>query len=81
MRLVGLIGFIIAMWLMILVVSSFLVIVVPRMDDILIKNLGYNRLTVSIIEALTSISSIMILIFGLSKMKNYYMQKKLKYIK
>jgi hypothetical protein len=77
MRLVGLIGFIIAMWLMILVVSSFLVIVVPRMDDVLIKNLGYNRLTVSIIEALTSISSIMILIFGLSKMKNYYMQKKL----
>jgi hypothetical protein len=78
MRLVGLIGFIIAMWLMILVVSSFLVIVVPRMDDVLIKKLGYNRLTVSIIEALTSISSIMILIFGLSKMKNYYMQKKLK---
>jgi hypothetical protein len=78
MRLVGLIGFVIVMWLMILVVSSFLVIVVPRMDDVLIKNLGYNRLTVSIIEALTSISSIMILIFGLSKMKNYYMQKKLK---
>jgi hypothetical protein len=78
MRLVGLIGFIIAMWLMILVVSSFLVIVVPRLDDVLIKNLGYNRLTVSIIEALTSILSIMILIFGLSKMKNYYMQKKLK---
>ena len=78
MRLVGLIGFIISMWLMILVVSSFLVIVVPRMDDVLIKNLRYNRLTVSIIEALTSISSIMILIFGLSKMKNYYMQKKLK---
>jgi|GraSoiStandDraft_46_1057282.scaffolds.fasta_scaffold254019_1 uncharacterized protein YqhQ len=81
MRLVGLMGFVTAMWLMILVVSSFLVIVVPRMDDVLIKNLGYNRLTVSIIEALTSISSIMILIFGLSKMKNYYMQKKLKYIK
>ena len=78
MRLVGLIGFVTAMWLMILVVSSFLVIVVPRMDDVLIKNLGYNRLTVSIIEALTSISSIIILIFGLSKMKNYYMQKKLK---
>jgi uncharacterized protein YqhQ len=78
MRLVGLMGFVTAMWLMILVVSSFLVIVVPRMDDVLIKNLGYNRLTVSIIEALISISSIMILIFGLSKMKNYYMQKKLK---
>ena len=78
MRLVGLIGFVISMWLMILVVSSFLVIVVPRMDDVLIKNLGYNRLIVSIIEALTSISSIMILIFGLSKMKNYYMKKKQK---
>jgi hypothetical protein len=78
MGLVGLMGFVTAMWLMILVVSSFLVIVVPRMDDVFIKNLGYNRLAVSIIEALTSISSILILIFGLSKMKNYYMQKKLK---
>ena len=76
MRLVGLIGFIIAMWLIILVISSFRSNCLPRMDDVLIKNLGYNRLTVSIIEALTSISSIMILIFGLSKMKNYYMQKK-----
>jgi hypothetical protein len=78
MGLVGLMGFVTAMWLMVLVVSSFLVIVVPRMDDVFIKNLGYNRLAVSIIEALTSISSILILIFGLSKMKNYYMQKKLK---
>ena len=77
MRLVGLMGFVTAMWLMILVVSSFLVIFVTRIDVVLIKNFGYNRLTVSIIEALISISSIVILIFGLSKMKNYYMQKKL----
>lgn len=77
MRFVGLMGFVTAMWLMILVVSAFLVIFVPRIDVVLIKHFGYSRLTVSIIEALISISSIVILIFGLSKMKNYYMQKKL----
>jgi hypothetical protein len=77
MRSVSLIGFVTVMWLMILIVSAFLVIFVPRMDVVLIRNLGYNRVTVSIFEALVSISSIVILIFVLSKMKNYYMRKKL----
>jgi len=77
MRSISLIGFVTVMWLMILVVSAFLVIFVPRMDVVLIKNLGYNRITVSIFEAFISISSVVILIFGLSKMKNYYMRKKL----
>ena len=77
MRSVSLIGFVTVMWLMILIVSAFLVIFVPRMDIVLIRNLGYNRVTVSIFEALVSISSIVILIFILSKMKNYYMRKKL----
>ena|GEM_PF-610680 len=77
MRSVSLIGFVTVMWLMILTVSAFLVIFVPRMDVVLIRNLGYNRVTVSIFEALVSISSIVILIFVLSKMKNYYMRKKL----
>jgi hypothetical protein len=78
MRLIGLLGFVTIMWLMILTVSAFLVIFVPRMDVVLIRNFGYNKLTVSIIEALTSISSIVILIFGLSMVKNHYMQRKLK---
>ena len=77
MRSVSLIGFVTVMWLMILIVSAFLVIFVPRMDVVLIRNLGYNRVTVSIFEALVSISSIVILIFVLSKMKNYYIRKKL----
>jgi hypothetical protein len=77
MRAVSLIGFVTVMWLMILIVSAFLVIFVPRMDIVLIRNLGYNRVTVSMFEALVSISSIVILIFVLSKMKNYYMKKKL----
>jgi hypothetical protein len=77
MRAVSLIGFVTVMWLMILIVSAFLVIFVPRMDVVLIRNLGYNRVTVSMFEALVSISSIVILIFVLSKMKNYYMKKKL----
>ena len=77
MRSISLIGFVTVMWLMILVVSAFLVIFVPRMDVVLIRNLGYNRITVSIFEAFISILSIVILIFVLSKMKNYYMRKKL----
>ena len=77
MRSISLIGFVTVMWLMILIVSAFLVIFVPRMDVVLIRNLGYNRVTVSIFEALVAISSIVILIFVLSKMKNYYMRKKL----
>ena len=77
MRSVSLIGFVTVMWLMILIVSAFLAIFVPRMDVVLIRNLGYNRVTVSIFEALVAISSIVILIFVLSKMKNYYMRKKL----
>jgi hypothetical protein len=45
-------------------------------DRILLRN-GYARLIVSSIEALISISSVIMLILLLNKMKNVYMQKKL----
>lgn len=62
---------------MVLVVAAFLTILVPRLDIILLGN-GYNRLTVSTIEAVISILAVVLLIFVLSSMKKYYMQKKLR---
>jgi hypothetical protein len=76
MRLTGLFGFVIMMWIIILVESAFLVFVVPMVDRILLGN-GYGKLIVSSIEAFISISSVVMLIFMLNKMKNLYMQKKL----
>jgi hypothetical protein len=46
------------------------------LDHILIRN-GYSRLIVSSIEALISISSVVMLIFVFNRMKNIYMEKKL----
>ena len=76
MKLTGLFGFVTMMWIIILVESAFLVFVVPTVDSILLRN-GYGRLIVSSTEALISISSVIMLIFLLNKMKNVYMQKKL----
>ena len=76
MKVTGLFGFVMIMWIIILVESAFLVFVVPMVDRILLRN-GYNRPIVSSIEALISISSVVMLILLLNKMKNAYMQKKL----
>ena len=77
MTLISLMGFITVMWIMVLAVAAFLTILVPRLDIILLGN-GYNRLTVSTIEAVISILAVVLLIFVLSSMKKYYMQKKLR---
>jgi hypothetical protein len=76
MKLTGLFGFVTMMWIIILVESAFLVFVVPTVDRILLRS-GYSRLIVSSIEASISISSVVVLIFLLNKMKNVYMHKKL----
>ena len=72
----GLFGFVMMMLIIILVESAFLVLIVPMVDHILLRN-GYSRLIVSSIEASVSVSSVVMLIFLLNKMKNLYMQKKL----
>jgi hypothetical protein len=77
MTLISLMGFITVMWIMVLAVAAFLTILVPHLDIILLGN-GYNRLTVSTIEAVISILAVVLLIFVLSSMKKYYMQKKLR---
>lgn len=76
MKFTGLFGFVTIMWIMILAEAAFLVFLVPLLDHILIRN-GYSRLIVSSIEALISISSVVMLIFVFNRMKNIYMEKKL----
>ena len=76
MRLIHLMGYVTVMWLMILAVAALLVVVVPQLDAILIR-VSFGRLTVSIIEAIISISLVVMLIYVLSRMSEYYMQRKL----
>jgi hypothetical protein len=76
MEFTSLFGFVMLMWIMILAEAAFLVFLVPLLDHILVRN-GYSRLIVSSIEALISISSVVMLIFVLNRMKKIYIEKKL----
>ena len=76
MRLTGLLGFIIVMWVMILAITAFLINFVAPIDFILFRN-GLDRLIVSLMQASIAIIIVMILVWGLNKMKEIYMQKKL----
>jgi hypothetical protein len=76
MKLTNLYGFVMMMWIMILLEAAFLVYLVPLLDRVLLSS-GYGRLVVSSIEALISISSVITLIFVLNRMKNVYVQNKL----
>ena len=76
MRLTGLLGFIIVMWVMILAITAFLINFVAPIDFVLFKN-GLDRFIISLMQASIAIIIIMIFVLGLDKMKEIYMQKKL----
>lgn len=76
MRLTGLLGFITVMWVMILAITAFLLNIVAPIDFVLFRN-GLDRLIVSLMQASIAIIIVMILVWGLNKMKEIYMQKKL----
>ena len=76
MRLTGLLGFITVMWVMILAITAFLLNFVAPIDFVLFGN-GLDRLIVSLMQASIAIIIVMILVWGLNKMKEIYMQKKL----
>jgi hypothetical protein len=76
MRLTGLLGFMTVMWVMILGITAFLINFVAPMDLILFRN-GLDRLIISLMQASIAIIIIIILIWGLNKMKEIYIQKKL----
>ena len=76
MRLTGLLGFITVMWVMILAITAFLINFVAPIDFVLFRN-GLDRLIVSLMQASIAIIIVMIFVWGLNKMKEIYMQKKL----
>jgi hypothetical protein len=68
--------FITGMWAMILAVAAFLVIFVAPIETIIFDGRA-ERLTVSLVQAAIAIIVVIALVFGLSRMKRIYMQKKL----
>jgi Na+/melibiose symporter-like transporter len=76
MGLGGLALFMTGMWAMILAVAAFLVVFVAPIETTLFGE-QTGRLTVSALQAAIAIIVVIALIFGLSRMKRVYMQKKL----
>jgi len=72
----GLAIFVVVMWTMILAVAAFLVIFIAPIDMIMFEGQA-SRLTVSVVQAAIAIIVVVVLVFGLSRMKRIYMQKKL----
>ena len=73
----GLAIFVVVMWTMILAVAAFLVIFIAPIDMIMFDGQA-RRLTVSVVQAAIAIIVVVVLVFGLSRMKRIYMQKKLR---
>jgi hypothetical protein len=76
MRLAGLLGFIAAMWIMILAITAFLINYVAPLHFVLFGN-KLDRNIISLTQASISIVIIIIFVWGLGKMKEFYMQKKM----
>jgi hypothetical protein len=76
MGLGDLVLFVAGMWAMILAVAAFLVIFVAPIDAYLFGGQA-GRLTVSVVQAAIAITAVIALVFGLSRIKRIYMQKKL----
>jgi hypothetical protein len=76
MRVTGLLGFITAMWVMILAITAFLINFIAPIDFFVFRN-GLDRFIISLMQASIAIVIIVILVWGLNKMKEVYMQKKL----
>lgn len=69
--------FMAGMWAMILAVAAFLVIFVAPLETNLFDGQA-SRLTVSAVQAAIAIAAVIVLVFGLSRMKRIYVHRKLK---
>ncbi len=76
-RITGLALFVGGMWLMILAVAAFLVVFIAPIDTYIFGSQG-DATSVSIAQATIAFASVIALVFGLSRMKRIYLQKKLK---
>lgn len=74
MKILDLFGLISIMWGMILLVSYFLIVIVAPLHVSVFQN-STDRVFTSIIQAALAISTIIILILILSKLKSMYLQK------
>ena len=70
--------FMVGMWAMVLAVAAFLIIFVAPID-ITLFNGKASRETVSIVQAAIAITVVIVLVFGLSRMKKIYLQIKLRH--
>ena len=68
--------FMAGMWAMVLAVAAFLVAFVAPLDAILFGGHG-ERILISIVQAAIAMMAVVALVFGLSRMKRFYLQKKL----
>jgi hypothetical protein len=69
----GLALFMAAMWAMILGVAAFLLVFVAPIDRYLFDGQA-SRLTVSAVQAAIAIMVVIVLVFGMSKIKRIYMK-------
>jgi hypothetical protein len=76
MGLAGLLLFMTGMWAMILAVAAFLVVFVAPIDVYLFGNQG-EQLTISAVQAAIAIMLMMLLVFGLNRLKRMYLYRKL----
>lgn len=77
MGLGSLVLFMVGMWVMVLTVAAFLIVFVAPLDTTLFHGKA-NRIIVSIVQAAIAIIVVILLVFGLSRMKKIYLQKKLR---
>ncbi|HEX2014843.1 MAG TPA: hypothetical protein VLA68_06420 [Nitrososphaera sp.] len=77
MRIASLALFVAVMWAMILAVAAFLVLFVAPIDAHLFDSEG-SPAAVSIAQAAIAFAVVAGLVFGLSRMKKIYLQKKLR---
>jgi hypothetical protein len=68
--------FITVVWIMVLTVTAFLVVLVAPIDFALFGE-KYDRLVNSVIKAFIAITTVMLFILGLNRLKSFYIQKKL----
>ena len=77
MGLASLALFVSGMWIMVLAVAAFLVIFVAPIDATLFGGQG-DAASISLVQAAIAIVAVIALVFGLSRMKRIYLQKKLR---
>ena len=72
MGLASLSGFLAGMWLMVLIVSAFLVSFIAPLEKFIKQ--GFSRLELSLIQAAIAIGAVIGLVFALSWMKRAYLR-------